>query len=82
MIVSDYGKGGIGYDAEMIGAARKAKRPVVVDPKGSDYSHYHGATLITPNRKEFEIVAGRFMDNADLESAPANWWTNLNSVAC
>ncbi|MEK6771896.1 MAG: D-glycero-beta-D-manno-heptose-7-phosphate kinase [Pseudomonadota bacterium] len=67
VIVSDYGKGGIGYVQEMIGAARKAKRPVVVDPKGSDYSHYHGATLITPNRKEFEMVVGRFMDNADLE---------------
>ncbi len=67
VIVSDYGKGGLGHVQEMISAARNAKLPVVVDPKGSDYSHYHGATLITPNRKEFEIVAGRFIDNADLE---------------
>ncbi len=67
VIISDYGKGGLGHVQEMITAARQAKLPVVVDPKGSDYSHYRGATLITPNRKEFEIVAGRFMDNADLE---------------
>lgn len=67
VIVSDYGKGGLGYVREMIGAARTAKRPVVVDPKGDDYSGYHGATLITPNRKEFEHVAGRFRDNRDLE---------------
>jgi rfaE bifunctional protein kinase chain/domain len=66
-IVSDYGKGGLGYIQEMITAARAAAVPVVVDPKGDDYSGYRGATLITPNRKEFEQVAGRFRDNADLE---------------
>jgi len=67
VIISDYGKGGLGYIREMIEAARAAKRPVVVDPKGDDYSGYRGANLITPNRKEFEQVAGRFRDNADLE---------------
>jgi D-beta-D-heptose 7-phosphate kinase/D-beta-D-heptose 1-phosphate adenosyltransferase len=41
--------------------------PVVVDPKGDDYSGYRGASLITPNRKEFEMVAGRFRDDRDLE---------------
>ncbi len=66
VIVSDYGKGGLGHVQEMIHAARKAGLPVVVDPKGDDYSHYRGATLITPNRKEFEQVAGRFRDNDDL----------------
>ncbi len=67
VIVSDYGKGGLGYIQEMIQAARGASRPVVIDPKGDDYSGYRGASLITPNRKEFEQVAGRFRDNADLE---------------
>ena len=51
----------------MIEAARNADVPVVVDPKGEDYSGYRGATLITPNRREFEQVAGRFRDNAELE---------------
>ena len=67
VIISDYGKGGLGYIQEMIQAARAASRPVVIDPKGDDYSGYRGANLITPNRKEFEQVAGRFRDNADLE---------------
>jgi rfaE bifunctional protein kinase chain/domain len=67
VILSDYGKGGLGYIQEMIHAACEARLPVVVDPKGDDYSHYRGATLITPNRKEFEQVAGRFRDNDDLQ---------------
>jgi len=67
VIVSDYGKGGLGYIQEMIQAAREASRPVIIDPKGDDYSAYRGANLITPNRKEFETVAGRFRDNDDLE---------------
>jgi rfaE bifunctional protein kinase chain/domain len=71
VIVSDYGKGGLGYVQEMITAARAANVPVLVDPKGDDYSAYRGATLITPNRKEFEQVAGRFRDNAELERKAA-----------
>lgn len=67
VIISDYGKGGLGNIREMIEAARAKGVHVVVDPKGSDYSGYRGATLITPNRKEFELVAGRFHDNHDLE---------------
>ena len=67
VIVSDYGKGGLGYIQEMIQAARAASHPVLVDPKGDDYSGYRGASLITPNRKEFEQVAGRFRDDRDLE---------------
>lgn len=67
VIISDYGKGGLGHIREMIEAARIKGVPVVVDPKGSDYSGYRGATLITPNRKEFELVAGQFHDEHDLE---------------
>lgn len=67
VIVSDYGKGGLGHVQDMIRAARTRGVPVLVDPKGDDYSGYRGATLITPNRKEFEQVAGRFRDNEDLE---------------
>lgn len=66
VIVSDYGKGGLGYVQEMIAAARAKDLPIVVDPKGDDYSGYRGATLITPNRKEFEQVAGRSRDDAEL----------------
>ncbi len=67
VIVSDYGKGGLNHVREIVSAGRKAGLPVIVDPKGDDYSPYQGATLITPNRKEFEQVAGRFQDEAQLE---------------
>ena len=67
VIVSDYGKGGLGSISEMIAAARAAGIPVVVDPKGDDYSLYRGADLLTPNRREFEQVAGRFNDQKELE---------------
>jgi rfaE bifunctional protein kinase chain/domain len=77
VILSDYGKGGLGYIQEMIHAARSAAKPVVVDPKGRDYSGYRGATLITPNRKEFELVAGHFHDNTDLEKKAAAMATEL-----
>ncbi len=67
VVVSDYGKGGLGHVRDIVSQGRAAGVPVVVDPKGDDYSAYCGATLITPNRKEFEQVAGRFRDEADLE---------------
>jgi D-glycero-beta-D-manno-heptose-7-phosphate kinase len=81
VIISDYGKGGLGYVQEMITAAREAGVAVVVDPKGDDYSHYRRATLITPNRKEFEQVAGRFRDNAELERKATRMVEELNLEA-
>lgn len=67
IVVSDYAKGGLGHIREIIHLARKNKIPVLVDPKGDDYHGYKGATLITPNRKEFEQVTGPFVDDTDLE---------------
>lgn len=58
VVLSDYGKGGLTHVADMISLAKQANVPVIIDPKGSDYSRYRGATLITPNMKEFEAVAG------------------------
>jgi D-beta-D-heptose 7-phosphate kinase/D-beta-D-heptose 1-phosphate adenosyltransferase len=54
VVLSDYGKGVLcsGVLQATIQAARAAGRPVVVDPKGSDYQIYAGASLLTPNRKE------------------------------
>ncbi len=67
VVISDYGKGGLGRIRELVEEGRRAGLPVIVDPKGDDYTPYRGATLITPNRKEFEQVAGRFHDEQDLE---------------
>ena len=41
----------------VIDRATKLGKPVIVDPKGLDYSIYRGATLITPNRKELADAA-------------------------
>ena len=67
VVLSDYGKGGLAHVQRMIQAARGLGKPVLVDPKGSDYERYRGATLLTPNRSEFREVAGRWKDEADLE---------------
>jgi rfaE bifunctional protein kinase chain/domain len=67
VVLSDYGKGGLAHVSRMIGLARAHGKPVLVDPKGSEYERYRGATLLTPNRGEFREVAGRWKDDADLE---------------
>lgn len=68
VILSDYGKGGLAHIAQMIAWARAAGKPVLVDPKGSDYERYRGATLLTPNRSEFRDVAGSWANDAELNS--------------
>ncbi|MFQ3245276.1 MAG: rfaE bifunctional protein kinase chain/domain [Arenicella sp.] len=68
VILSDYGKGGLAHVADMIVAAKALEKPVIIDPKGSDYSRYAGATLITPNMKEFEAVAGICSSDTDFSS--------------
>ena len=66
VILSDYGKGGLTHIVNMIRMARDAGKPVLVDPKGDDYSRYRGATLITPNRAEFREVAGSWKSESEL----------------
>jgi hypothetical protein len=66
VLFSDYGKGGLAHMAAMIAAARAAGKPVLVDPKGADYSRYRHATVITPNRSELQQVVGAWLDEADL----------------
>lgn len=66
VLFSDYGKGGLTHIADMIAAARAAKLPVLIDPKGSDFSRYAKATVITPNRAELQQVVGRWHDEAHL----------------
>jgi len=66
VLFSDYGKGGLTHVADMIHAARQAGKAVFIDPKGSDFSRYAGATCITPNRAELQQVIGVWRDEADL----------------
>ncbi len=66
LILSDYGKGGLAHIEKMIALARAAGKTILVDPKGDDYTRYHGATVITPNRSEMREVVGRWKDEEDL----------------
>jgi D-glycero-beta-D-manno-heptose-7-phosphate kinase len=66
VILSDYGKGGLAHISQMIDLAKSAGKPVLVDPKGDDYSRYRGATVVTPNRAEMREVVGTWRDEADL----------------
>ncbi len=66
LILSDYAKGTLQNPQSLIAMAREQGVPVLVDPKGSDFERYRGATLMTPNLKEFEAVAGRCDSDVEL----------------
>lgn len=60
LLVSDYLKGVLTRPVleTLITTARQMEIPVLVDPKGTDYQKYCGATILTPNRKEAEAASG------------------------
>jgi rfaE bifunctional protein kinase chain/domain len=68
VLFSDYGKGGLGHITDMIARARAAGKPILVDPKGSDFARYTGATVITPNRAELQQVIGAWHDEETLRN--------------
>ena len=72
VIFSDYGKGGLTHISDMIGRARAAGKPVLVDPKGDDYTRYAGATVVTPNRAELAHVIGAWSSEQQLEERVEN----------
>ena len=71
VVISDYGKGGLANVVEMIGAAKERGVPVVVDPKGGDFTRYFGATMVTPNRQEFESITGVSVNSPKFAQAAA-----------
>ncbi|MBQ0798943.1 MAG: bifunctional D-glycero-beta-D-manno-heptose-7-phosphate kinase/D-glycero-beta-D-manno-heptose 1-phosphate adenylyltransferase HldE [Porticoccaceae bacterium] len=66
IVLSDYAKGALHAPGELIALARAANIPVLVDPKGDDFSRYAGATLLTPNIAELEAVVGVCASEAEL----------------
>ncbi|MFP9231255.1 bifunctional D-glycero-beta-D-manno-heptose-7-phosphate kinase/D-glycero-beta-D-manno-heptose 1-phosphate adenylyltransferase HldE [Pectobacterium cacticida] len=66
LVLSDYAKGALAQVQIMIQTAKEAGVPVLIDPKGTDFSRYRGATLLTPNLSEFEAVAGRCKTEEEL----------------
>ncbi len=77
LVLSDYAKGALSDPQPAIQAARAAGVPVLVDPKGTDFSRYRGATLLTPNLHEFEAVVGPCKTEADLVQAGDKLITEL-----
>ena len=78
VLFSDYGKGGLTHIPTMISDARTARRPVLVDPKGNDWSRYRGATVITPNRTELAQVIGAWTSEAQLRERAQALRTSLD----
>ena len=66
LVLSDYGKGVLENPQPWIQSARARGLPVLIDPKGTDFSRYCGATLLTPNLDEFERVVGHCSSEEEL----------------
>jgi D-beta-D-heptose 7-phosphate kinase/D-beta-D-heptose 1-phosphate adenosyltransferase len=67
LILSDYAKGVLTRNLcrRLIETARARGLPVLVDPKGNNFSRYTGATLITPNRSELALATGNDVQDLD-----------------
>ncbi|MDO6704897.1 bifunctional D-glycero-beta-D-manno-heptose-7-phosphate kinase/D-glycero-beta-D-manno-heptose 1-phosphate adenylyltransferase HldE [Photobacterium sp. 1_MG-2023] len=66
MILSDYAKGALEHVRAMIELGRRHGVAVLIDPKGTDFERYRGATMLTPNLSEFEAVAGKAKTDEEL----------------
>jgi D-glycero-beta-D-manno-heptose-7-phosphate kinase len=66
VVLSDYGKGVLSHTNKMIEIAKKYNKPILVDPKGSDYTKYTGATIITPNKNELKEATGNWNNEQGL----------------
>ncbi len=66
MVLSDYGKGSLVNQQQLIQLAKAKNIPVLADPKGRDFSIYAGATVLTPNLAEFEAVVGSCADEEEI----------------
>lgn len=84
LVISDYGKGAVSERVARAAIDRASERgaPVVVDPKGGDYSKYRGATVVTPNVHETELATRRqISDGETLERAVADLRSVLDGSA-
>lgn len=67
VVLSDYAKGVLDRVVDLIAMARAAGVPVLVDPKGDDYTRYAGVSLVTPNRSEMQQAVGNWKSEAQLD---------------
>jgi D-beta-D-heptose 7-phosphate kinase/D-beta-D-heptose 1-phosphate adenosyltransferase len=65
VVLSDYAKGVLSESvtAAAIAAARRAGRPVLVDPKSRTFAKYRGAAVLTPNRHELQVACAHDCDS-------------------
>jgi D-beta-D-heptose 7-phosphate kinase/D-beta-D-heptose 1-phosphate adenosyltransferase len=78
VVLSDYGKGALSDVAQMVSLCRDVGVPVLVDPKGSDFEKYRGASVITPNQSEFEAVVGICDSDEELVSRARGMLADLD----
>lgn len=71
LVLSDYNKGVLTHVQAMIAYARTKGIPVLVDPKGTDYQRYEGASLVTPNRSEMTQAVGAWHSEDELTQKAA-----------
>lgn len=83
VILSDYGKGVLSekMTRELITLANQHQKIILCDPKGSDYSKYKNATLLTPNKKEAKEATGIEIDNPETLLLALNSLKNQCSLA-
>jgi D-beta-D-heptose 7-phosphate kinase / D-beta-D-heptose 1-phosphate adenosyltransferase len=73
VVLSDYNKGTLRpILSDFLAHCKNKKVPVLVDPKGSDFSIYRSATLLTPNMSEFEAVTGKPLHETDFQQRAFN----------
>ena len=81
LVLSDYAKGTLQDCEQLISAAKAAGVPVLVDPKGGDFSRYKGASVLTPNISEFEAVVGPCESEREIVSKGLELIARLNIAA-
>ena len=81
VILSDYGKGGLKHIARMIALANRAGKIVLVDPKGDDHEQYRNATMLTPNRAEFQQMVGICKSDKEFAAKARQLMRKLNLKA-
>lgn len=81
LILSDYDKGVLDQSADAIRMARDLGKPILVDPKFKDYSSYQGATLVKPNRKEFQAAVDGWSSDEEMIRKARIMMANLSFEA-
>lgn len=78
VILSDYAKGALMNVGDMIAAGNALKKTILVDPKGTDFARYSGATILTPNKSELRQVVGEWKSETELTEKAQNLRRALN----